>query len=108
MCLVIRVIDSLKILYGYKTGKIHSVTEHNRECRPVCVNQVRIPRSTLSWWMEQELDCDIICVLHFGVHVMKILDSVKVTYPFRRHSCLESDKNMDLINFKNWNYVFFF
>lgn len=38
--------------------------------------------------------------IHFVVHVMKILDSIKITYPIRGHSYLECDKNMGLINLK--------
>lgn len=38
--------------------------------------------------------------MHFMVHTVKRLDSIKITFPIRGHSYLECDKNMGLIKTK--------
>ncbi|CAH2093434.1 unnamed protein product [Euphydryas editha] len=48
----------------------------------------------------QNKNYTVIRFIHFVVHKMKLLDSIKITYPVRGHSYLECDKNMGLINLK--------
>ncbi|CAG4955320.1 unnamed protein product [Parnassius apollo] len=48
----------------------------------------------------QNKNYTVIRFIHFVVHKMKLLDSIKITYPIREHSYLECDKNIGLINLK--------
>lgn len=38
--------------------------------------------------------------MHYIVHSVRILDSIRITFPIRGHSYLECDKNMGLVNLK--------
>ncbi|KAK9680912.1 hypothetical protein QE152_g38737 [Popillia japonica] len=38
--------------------------------------------------------------MHFMVHTVKRLESIKITFPIRGHSYLECDKNMGIVNLK--------
>ncbi|CAH1099712.1 unnamed protein product [Psylliodes chrysocephalus] len=38
--------------------------------------------------------------MHYIVHSIQRLDSIRITFPIRGHSYLECDKNMGLVNFK--------
>lgn len=54
----------------------------------------------------QNKNFSIFRFMHFMVHTVKRLESIKITFPIRGHSYLECDKNMGIVNLKKgWNYL---